>query len=239
MESMEDRVTNRDGCDADEPEQLRVDQPVLEMGEATLGGIASLMEVLGPVLADHTDAQGQTDWAAVEAEMRTRGEQLRGELLRDMEDFDASDVLANLLLFNMPTNWDTYRESEHAGRLVNVEYAAALLLSRPHRRGVADRRQPAEVGSQVRQWNETITELLVLRGFQHMASLNTADPTLAQAQYQQFQLELTVRNPCYDFQEERHLLELFGDATVEADLQEAVGFTIHHAQQSGVPTRIE
>jgi hypothetical protein len=224
----EGHVTKRDDArGAEGPQQLPADQPVLEMGEVTLEGLASLMEGLGPVLADHTETGGRTDWAAVEAEMRTRGEALRAALLGGMEDFDVFDVLSNLLLFNLPSNWDTYRESEHAGRLVNVEYAAALLLSRPHRRGAADLREPAEVGSQVRRWNETITELLVLRGFQHMASLHTADPTLAQAQYQQFQLELSVRNPCYDFQEERHLSELFGDGTVEADLREAVGFTIN------------
>lgn len=224
-------MTSSDESDTDQPEQLPLDQPVLEIGDGALEGITSLMDVLGPVLADHTDANGRTDWAAIEAETRTRGEQLRDELLRGMEGFDAFDVLSNLLLFNMPTNWETYRESEHTGRLVNVEYAAALLLGRSHRQGVAERHQAADVGRQVRQWNETITELLVLRGFQHMASLHTADPTLAQAQYQQFQLELTVRNHCYDFQEERHLLELFGDPTVAADLQEAVGFTIHECVQ--------
>lgn len=219
-------MTGGDEQDPAEPRQPPTDEPVLEMGEATLEGVAALMATLGPVIAANSDEEGRIDWVAVEAEMRTRGEQLRDELLRDMADFDVFDILSNMLLFNIPTDWNTYRESEHRGRLVNVEYAAALLLSRPDRAGTADRRQPAEVGGRMREWNEKITELLNLRGFQHMAGLHDADETLAEVRYQQFELELTVRNPCYDFQEERHLVELFACEAVETDLLEAVGFTI-------------
>lgn len=69
------------------------------------------------------------------ASIPARIEALKQDVVEAMAPFDAFDLLTNLLIANMPLNVETYRESEHEGMFVLVEYAGLMLLERSSREG--------------------------------------------------------------------------------------------------------
>ena len=191
--------------------------------------VVDLLRELMPVLDQCTDQHGEVDWDAVGAEARLETAAIEASLIEQMAPYDAFDIIGNMLLYNMASDPETYRESEHDGQLVNVEYAAALCLRRPDRRGTSEVRDPQALGRQMEPWNRDIKRLLRLRGLAEMSGLASDPSGLARVRYEQFERELLVRNPAYEWQEEAHLRGLFGAPTVEQDLLRLVGFTIDDA----------
>lgn len=191
--------------------------------------IVDLLRDVGPILDQYQGQHGEIDWDAVGAEARSETDEIEASLIEQMAPYDAFDIVGNMLLYNIPSDPETYRESEHDGQLVNVEYAASLCLRRPGRHGTSEVRDPHAVGRQMEPWNRDIKRLLRLRGLGQMAGIADDLSELARVRYEQFERELLVRNPAYEWQEEAHLRGLFGAITVEQDLRRLVGFTIDEA----------
>lgn len=191
--------------------------------------IVDLLRDIGPVLEQCQGPDGEVDWDAVGGKARAATAEIAASLIDGMAPYDAFDIVGNMLLYNLPIDPETYRESEHDGQLANVEYAASLCLRREGRRGTSAARDPHAVGRQMEPWNQDIKRLLRLRGLGHMAGLADDLSELAHVRYEQFERELLVRNPAYQWQEEAHLRALFGADPVQTDLQRLVGFTIDDA----------
>lgn len=191
--------------------------------------VADLLRDVGPILDQCRGQHGEIDWDAVGAKARSETAEIEAALIEQMAPYDAFDIVGNMLLYNATIDPETYRESEHEGQIVDVEYAATLCLRRPDRHGTSDLRVPHAVGRQMEPWNRDIKRLLRLRGLGQMAGIAGEPTQLGRARYEQFERELLLRNHAYEWQEEAHLRSLFGAMTVERDLLRLVGFTIDDA----------
>lgn len=211
---------------SDRRRQSAVVAGAADAGPPLLRGVLDLLGDVGPVLDACRDAAGSVDWVAVGQTARARATEIETSLVDQMAPYDAFDIVANMLLYNAPIDPETYRESEHTGQIANVEYAASLCLRRPDRRGTTNDRDPGALGSHMETWNREIKRLLRLRGLGHMASLAGDKGELADVRYEQFERELIVRNPAYEWQEKAHLRGLFRATDVKSDLRRLVGFRI-------------
>lgn len=161
-----------------------------------------------------------------------RLEILKAEVVEAMAEFDAFDVIANLLLANLPFDVESYRESEHEGLIALVEYAGLLLLERPSRDGGdPDRLRPMGAG-EIRPLLDRLREMLALSSFlgaEEVTHRREETRALDHLRVRIVHREIFLRNPTYDWQETANLRSLFGSKVASADLRAAVGFDVDDA----------
>ena len=216
--SNEQHSANSSNRDADD----LVDHPHLRH-------IRELLADVGPILDQCRDSHGEVDWQEVAAQAQSLTDELEASLIDRMAPYDVFDILGNMLLYNLPIDTENYRASEHDGLIANVEYAAVLCLRRSDGTGLPEERHPAAVGQHMESWNSDIKRLLRIRGLGQMARLGQEDSELSRVRYEQFERELLVRNPSYEWQEQANLHGLLGSETLRADLERVVGFDVDTA----------
>ncbi len=183
-----------------------------------------------PSEAERIEAQAAIDdfFRKIPALIEERRERIRAS----MERFDAFDVLANLLLRNVPQNPETYRESAHDGLMAYVEYAALILTERSTRAAISPQVLP--IGqNEMDLWMSELEEIVRLSMWEKIRYRKGGEEPTEQARAsvraQILNRELFLRNPVYDWQEEATLRSLFSEPDIENALKERVGFTIDDA----------
>lgn len=148
--------------------------------------------------------------------------------------YDVFDVLAGVLLSQVPTNPDTYRETEHEGSVALVEFAATLLAARGTRdgteelTGAARPRPDGAMEEIIRRCREAIESgsLLPMIAASVEAERSAAVPLELGAILR----DLFVRNVAYPHMVEDTLRKLFGPADIESDCRSVLGVTADEAQ---------
>ena len=153
---------------------------------------------------------------------------LREELKRELDDFDAFDVVADLWITNVPKNPETYVEWREKGQLVIPEMAAALLIQRPTRTG----KSPGSwFAREVSSMQEKIKTLLHFEGLRIASGAKVAgtDPVYEEIRARSRSHRLGVRGVSYVWQEQATTMELCGDGQLGVELGALLGFSAEDA----------
>lgn len=158
------------------------------------------------------------------ADLSHEVEKRHSELTKLLAPFDAVHLLGQLVLSEMPSDADTYVESEHPGAAHVIEFAAATLLARGTRAGkraVA----PAIDKNTLDPARTLLREMVFLEGLRRYRNAGAlSDDPLGGAQGRAAMQHLVIRGPGWPWQECALLLDLFGAAHIATRLRAALGF---------------
>ena len=148
--------------------------------------------------------------------------------------YDAFDVVAGVLLSQVPTNPETYLETEHEGLATVIELAAMLLATRGTRdgseelNGSARPRPDPAMDDIIRSCREAIESGSLLP---MIAASAEAEPSRSvPIELGAILRDLFVRNVAYPHMVEDTLHGLFGPPDIESDCRSVLGVTGGEAQ---------
>lgn len=139
--------------------------------------------------------------------------------------FNSFDMIANVALTQLPTDWETYKEVTHEGLTAIIEYVSLLYLKHPYNIGtemVIDKKVLDEVNERT---NALIQAIMLRYGLE--ASPGLSPGLREEFRYLTITNELVVRGPGYYNHQVERLTALF--APVEDWLLTQVGFTVADA----------
>ena len=169
------------------------------------------------------DVAGNIDFDASIAALNQVIEELLAALPAALEGDDGFDVIANLLLANLPLNPNTYKETEHHGLAVIAEIAALAIIERGRRAAIGDR-QP--IIPDISHVNALIRELIMgVSMFDTLRALrdrNERGP-LADLAHMLRSRDAYIRGPSFPHQEIAAIQGIF--TSLDEALVEVVGFT--------------
>jgi hypothetical protein len=167
------------------------------------------------------EVQGGTDPAA--------GIESRHEAIeRLLERFDAVHVLGQVLLIESLMDPNTYAESESPGAAHIIELVAAVLVTRPDRRGSQDV-TPAIDGHVLEPLRRLAEEAAMLESLRRHANLGGWSGAEGAAKGRAAAHHLYVRNPGWPWQEAETLRGLFGEKRFADRLLDKLGFDVEDA----------
>lgn len=175
---------------------------------------------------------------ALETITRKRDEAIE-ELRATVSHLDAFDVIANLYLLSLPTDIDSYVESQHES-LPSLTELAALLLAEREPRAVRELTRTAS--QELEDLHVKLRALLDLEAMCLHVELQNADEDFAnerdtptdvvpsriesRMRLSIVSTELYVRNRQYADKERRLLLELFSPLSIDTAVREILGYGV-------------
>lgn len=138
--------------------------------------------------------------------------------------YNSFDLIANLMVTQLPIDYETYDNSTHSGLAAIVEYVALLFLKHPFNKG-----QEIAIGQvPLQEIDNKVRSIHLMTGFYYghdkMASFKDGEAgAFNSLRYRLMSSEMTIRSPGYDHHQREILLSLF---TLFDDwLTDKLGFT--------------
>jgi hypothetical protein len=173
------------------------------------------------------DDAGHIDLEASVVSLDAAVTDLLSALPADLAPHDGFDVIANLLLENLPWNPDTYKETEHPGLSVVAEIAALATIERGTR-AAAGAMPPLmpDTGRVARRIKELAATLSFRDALQAVRERQDHGPISDLAHLLRSR-DAMIRGPTFPHQEKAAIQGIFGD--LDAPLMQAIGFTADEA----------
>ncbi len=141
----------------------------------------------------------------------------------ELAPHDGFDVIANLLLENLPMNPDTYKETEHPGLSVVAEIAALAIIERGTRSGTGARQRLIPNTARAGRLIKDLAAMLSVRDALQAARQRKHNGAISDLAYLLRSRDATIRGPTFPHQETAAIQAIFGG--LDEPLMEVVGFT--------------
>lgn len=175
---------------------------------------------------DHEDPHFEAfrDWSKQRYDaIPARLDEIRAELRELFAPFDAFDVLTALWMGNVPSDPETYRESDHKGLASAVELAASVLVERPDRGGSEPGRYPGHeaLSPAMELMREYLADLSIWLLHDTYQAAADDDRDFAEVRGRSRGMRAAVRGVSYEWQERATVEQLFGTEQIRSDVAAA------------------
>lgn len=173
------------------------------------------------------DEAGHIDLEVSVASLDTAVAELLSALPAELAPHDGFDVIANLLLENLPMNPDTYKETEHPGLSVVAEIAALAIIERGARSATGARQPLIPNTARAGRLIKELAAMLSVRDALQAVRERQDHGPISDLAYLLRSRDATIRGPTFPHQEKAAIEGIFGG--LEEPLTQVVGFTASEA----------